>query len=110
LDPKPMHTMVNVNGNLISNLATPTTVPYNPTTPVVPNRFVTLIVLLNEIPSAHQDGILPQSFITPQVHNNSTKKRTRFSKLPLQHSLCMLRLHQWEIVNQNPTTMHMLQI
>jgi len=44
-----MHTMFNDNGNLISNLVTPTTVPYNPTTHVVPNKLVTLIVLLSEM-------------------------------------------------------------
>lgn len=53
LDPKPMHTMFNVNGNLISDLATPTTVPYNPTTPIVPNSLVTFIVLFNENASEH---------------------------------------------------------
>jgi hypothetical protein len=110
LDPKPMHTMFNVNGNLISDLATPTTVPYNPTTPIVPNSLVTLIVLFNENASEHQDGAFLQSPITPHVHNNSTKKGTRFSKLPLQHSLHMLRFHQWEIVHQNPTTTHILQV
>jgi hypothetical protein len=45
--------MFNVNGNLISNLATPTTIPYNPTIPIVPNSLVTLIVLLSENASAH---------------------------------------------------------
>ncbi len=88
-----MHTMFNINGNLISNLVTPTTVPYNPTTPVVPSSLVTLIVLLNENANAHHDGALLQSPITLQVHNNSTKKGTRFSKLLLQHSPHMLRFH-----------------
>jgi hypothetical protein len=105
-----MHTIFNVNGNLIFNLVTLTTIPYNPTTLVVPNSLVTLIVLLSENASAHQDRALLQSPITRQVHNNSTKKKTRFSKLLFQHSPSMFRLHQWEIVHQNPTTMHMLQI
>ncbi len=58
LDPKPIHTMFNVIGNFISNLATPTTIPYNPTTPVVVNNLVTFIVLLNENASAHHDVVL----------------------------------------------------
>ncbi len=49
LDPKPMYIMFNVDNNMISSLATPTTYPNKLTTFTIPtNRFATLTMFLEQ--------------------------------------------------------------
>jgi hypothetical protein len=55
LDAKLMYMMFNVNGKLIYNLATPTTIgPYNLITPIVPNSLITPTILLSQNASGHR--------------------------------------------------------
>jgi len=55
LDAKLMYMMFNVNGKLISNLPTPTTIgPYNLVIPIVPNNLTTPTILLSQNASGHR--------------------------------------------------------